>query len=220
MFLDFCQMKAFFSIYYYYMLQISDFIFPSTSSLELIDGMQKEASYIVEEKKGLLRRGLSSIDSIHAVAMYDHAPCIRSAISQLKYYRKKSLAIDLAKLMDQHISVRSSSVLCPVPLHWTRRFSRGFNQSELLAKQLGVRRNISVCHLLKRVRPTGHQAWRGRQERLTAVQNAFCFCCSTLPKSVVLIDDLSTTGSTLESCAEVLKTAGVEKVEAWVIALA
>lgn len=109
-------------------------------------------------------------------------------------------------------------VLCPVPLHWLRQFQRGFNQSELLARVVSRERGLAVLPLLKRRRWTGSQMKRRRADRLTAMGGAFRCAVSHPPRSVILIDDLSTTGATLDECAKALKDAGVTRVEGWVIA--
>ena len=74
-------------------------------------------------------------------------------------------------------------------------------------------------HLLRRRKWTGSQVGRKRDERLTGVSGAFALCTrQKIPEYVVLIDDLSTTGSTLDACAEPLKKAGVPRVEALLVA--
>ena len=79
--------------------------------------------------------------------------------------------------------------------------------------------NIKKENLLKRVRATGHQAWRGRAERLISVKGAFGLSKGkSVPDRVILIDDLATTGATLDACAKALKDAGANYVEAWVVA--
>ena len=114
-----------------------------------------------------------------------------------------------------------AGILCPVPLHWLRKFSRGFNQSELLALEVGAARGWEVKNLLKRTRWTGSQVGRRRRERLVGVKDAFVLGdgVEAIPHRVILVDDLSTTGATLEECAKALKRAGVERVEGLVIAL-
>jgi predicted amidophosphoribosyltransferase len=109
-------------------------------------------------------------------------------------------------------------VLCPVPLHWLRRFGRGFNQAECLARVVAAERGLPVRGLLMRIRWTGSQVQRCRSERLTAVRGAFRCRIPDPPAHLVLIDDLSTTGATLDACARALKEAGARYVEGWVIA--
>ena len=73
--------------------------------------------------------------------------------------------------------------------------------------------------MLRRVRPTGHQAWRGRRERLQVMNDAFRIKKNmTISPHIYLVDDVFTTGATLEECAKVLKRAGAKCVEAIVIA--
>jgi len=171
---------------------------------------------VIEERETLQHRGLRSLDRLVAASTYRRCPLLKKAIHTFKYRRIPVLASALAGLLPDNLP--GDVVLCPVPLHWTRRFSRGFNQSALLATELSQRRGLPVRDLLKRVRATGSQAKRHRAERLTALGSAFRCVVSDPPESVVLVDDLSTTGATLDECAKVLKAAGVRRVEAWVIA--
>lgn len=110
------------------------------------------------------------------------------------------------------------TVLCPVPLHFLRKFERGFNQAELLADVISLERELPMEKLLRRWKPTGYQARRKREDRFTPVKDAFRFVGERVPAYVILVDDLMTTGATLSACAKVLKRAGVQKVEAWVVA--
>ncbi|MDD5751529.1 MAG: hypothetical protein PHS73_03345 [Candidatus Peribacteraceae bacterium] len=174
------------------------------------------AAPVIEERGVLRRRGLHSLDRLVAASTYRRCPLLKKAIHTFKYRRIPALAGALAGLLPHDLP--SDVVLCPVPLHWTRRFARGFNQSALLAAELGRERGCTVCDLLTRVRATGSQAKRHRVERLTALEHAFRCIVSDPPVSVVLVDDLSTTGATLDECARALKTAGVQHVEGWVIA--
>ena len=82
-------------------------------------------------------------------------------------------------------------------------------------------RGWEVSELLRRVRPTGHQARRTRAERFVGVRDAFAVRgrSATLPPRVILVDDLSTTGATMDMCAKTLKNSGVERVEGLVVAM-
>lgn len=176
----------------------------------------------------LRRRGMPALDHIVAAGKYDSSPLFQKTIRNLKYGRIDALADILASIMvkslpgllpDFRAQGEAAPVVCAVPLHWTRRFARGFNQSELLARGIARRQRWHCAPLLQRVRPTGHQAHRPRKERLVAVRNAFCYSGPTpAPKRVLLVDDVLTTGATLQACAETLKQAGVQRVEAVVAA--
>ncbi|HAI98879.1 TPA: ComF family protein [Candidatus Peribacteria bacterium] len=174
---------------------------------------------VIEREEILRKRGLKFLDTLRAASAYRDCPLLKKAIQTFKYGRVRSLAGDLAALIDTVAPPLKDAVLCPVPLHWTRLVMRGFNQSELLADAVSARRRLPVQKLLKRVRSTGHQALRpGRSERFMAIEGAFRCTTKNVPACVILIDDLSTTGATLDACAKVLKETGVQKVEAWVVA--
>ena len=108
----------------------------------------------------------------------------------------------------------SPDVLVPVPVHPTRMRSRGFNQAELLARCIGRQLEIPVCPKgLRRTKKTLPQKQLNQQERLKNLRQAFV--PGNLPlgvRTVLLIDDIYTTGSTLEACARALKSMGVENV--------
>jgi ComF family protein len=174
-------------------------------------------------KEELQKRGLTALDSLYAAHRYDASPELQKAIWRFKYGRSQKLSTILGNLLIGALPSRHFSpppVLCPVPLHWSRRFDRGFNQSLLLANVVADSKQWEVRELVKRARPTGHQAHRKRSERLSALSGAFGLASTEpLPRSVFLIDDLATTGATLEECARVLKAHGVEFVAGLVIAL-
>lgn len=204
-----------------------DFVFPRRSLTGEEGGFVTEAecsqlqSFPVFEGECVLRaRGLHWLDAIRAGSSYHHCPLLKRAIFTFKYRRIPGLASYLAPLILRAPLPQApeGAVLCPVPLHWSRRYHRGFNQSELLARELSHRTGIPVCPLLSRVRPTGFQSHRTRAERLISVQNAFTCRGRHVPSFVVLIDDLATTGATLDACARVLKERGASTVEAWVVA--
>lgn len=106
-----------------------------------------------------------------------------------------------------------AACVVPVPLHRSRRRHRGFNQAADLARRL----QLPVVHALKRVRPTPTQTGLPAAQRHRNVRGAFALArgMDALAGSiVVLVDDVSTTGATLEACARVLKEAGAIEVRA------
>ncbi len=114
--------------------------------------------------------------------------------------------------------IRRSAPECivPVPLHPSKQRSRGFNQAELLAEALGEEINIPVRLLLIKKKKTKEQKSLNKNQRKKNVTDAFAVDEAALgeqvPESVLLLDDVSTTGSTLSACARALKERGVERV--------
>ena len=143
---------------------------------------------------------------------------MKEIIHALKYERRRTISPRLGALMRERGAdlLRDASAVVPVPLHPRREYQRGFNQAEDLARELGV----PVIPLLRRVVSTRSQIELPAHERHENVKNAFVFSApdpgSPIPDPcvVVLVDDVSTTGATLEACARVLKNAGVKEVRA------
>jgi ComF family protein len=172
-------------------------------------------------KEELQKRGIHHLDSVIAAGSYDDSPLLKKAILTFKYKRIPALHAAIAGWMTsalhQHKTI--DGVFVPVPLHWSRRFDRGFNQAELLASSIATLTHGTMLPLLKRTRATGHQAWRPRAERLTALKDAFAFSGKAPPPlHAILVDDLCTTGATLDESAKALRQAGVASVSAIVAA--
>jgi len=102
----------------------------------------------------------------------------------------------------------------PMPLHWRRRWRRGFNQSEILARLVAKERRILVLNAVKRVRATAVQAGLTNSNRRKNVAGAFRVSRKTqvAGKRILLIDDVMTTGATAAACASALKRAGARSV--------
>jgi ComF family protein len=155
-----------------------------------------------------------SVDRARAVGAYDGS--LRAIVHALKYEGRRSLARPLAALMRTRGAdvLDGADWLVPVPLHPSRRRARGFNQAVDLARHLG----LPVCHALARIRKTRTQTELPAAARHQNVNGAFSLApCARghLPERViVLVDDVSTTGATLEACGLVLKEAGAKEVRA------
>ena len=147
-----------------------------------------------------------------AVGEYDGP--LRNAVRALKYGRRRTVARPLAELIVRHCGdvLEGADVAVPVPLHWTRRWSRGFNQAEALASNLG----IDWVAALRRQRATPSQTDLPAGRRHANVRSAFALGrrADVRGLTVVLIDDVSTTGATLDACARVLLEAGAREVRA------
>ena len=140
----------------------------------------------------------------------------RSLALRLKYSRKVALASTMARYMRPLINASPDTILVPVPLHWTRLWWRGFNQSGLLAANLA--RLCGMEHrpaLLRRVRRTKALKNMSPRQRSLEVRSAFAIddTAGVKGRSFLLVDDVLTTGSTSDACARTLLRAGAERVE-------
>jgi ComF family protein len=155
------------------------------------------------------------LDRMRAVVAYDDLP--RSIALRLKYGRKVALARTMARYMAPlKGDWDSSSVIIPVPLHRWRLWSRGFNQSGLVSSELGKSWGLATdSGVLRRVRRTRPLKGMNHIQRRKAVAGAFAVADADRIKgrTVVLIDDVLTSGSTAEACAKVLRRAGASRVE-------
>lgn len=148
---------------------------------------------------------------------------IRQAIHQFKYRNLRVIAEPLANLLGDYLTAHSipREVLVPVPLHRKRLRERGYNQSELLSRELSKLIGLPVvadCLARERHAPPQVRA-TSVNERQNNVANAFtCRDRRLKDKKVLLIDDVATSGATLEACAITLKAAGTSSV--WGLTLA
>jgi len=111
-------------------------------------------------------------------------------------------------------------ILTFVPLHWRRQAQRGYNQAELLAEEVAKLTGLKTAALLEKRKSTKRQAELSSRSRQENLKNAFFVKTpiSLVGKKVILIDDVTTTGSTLNECAKVLKEAGAKEIWGLVIA--
>ena len=141
----------------------------------------------------------------------------RSLAIRLKYGRKVAIARTMARYMAPRVDRSGGDpILVPVPLHRTRLWQRGFNQSALVARELGRRLRLSTDPLLlKRHRRTPPLKGKSPLQRRKTVAGAFKVRdkASVAGRTVILIDDVLTTGSTAEACARTLQRAGAARVE-------
>jgi ComF family protein len=137
---------------------------------------------------------------------------IERAVHRFKYEGWRRLASPLAQLMAERLAVEGVAArwVVAVPLHPVRLRQRGFNQAELLADQLRERMVLSSpIGELVRTRATPPQVGRDRLRRFDNVRDAFAWRGGGLNgESILLVDDVATTGATLDACASALRTAG------------
>ncbi len=157
-----------------------------------------------------------------AWTLYPYVPPIQDALCLFKYRGKVSLASVLARLMiDRCPSLDHIDLIMPVPLHSRRLREREFNQSLLLADRIGrhFHRPVSFANLI-RTRPSPAQTTLSRKKRLKNLRSAFSLHHpdAVTRKTILLIDDVYTTGATVNECAKTLRKAG--SADVYVLTLA
>jgi ComF family protein len=164
-----------------------------------------------------------------AVSASGYGPAASACVHAFKYGRRREAGQAMARLMRRELGealrpLRDRlAVVAPVPIHWRRRFWRGFNQSDLLAEALAEELGLPCrLNLLRRVRHTCRQALLPRERRAENVRGAFALgdvaSAGLDGVGVLLVDDVVTTGNTIEACARALLDAGAR--EAWVACFA
>jgi competence protein ComFC len=166
-----------------------------------------------EGRCGLCRRGVRGFDAAYSFGFYEDA--LRELIHLFKYGRVQTLAAPLGRLLARALPLdQTFDVIVPMPLHWRKRWQRGFNQSELLAQEISRRTHLPVRTALRRVRYTNAQAGLTNAKRRENVSGAFRArkSESLRGRRVLLVDDVMTTGATAASCARALRLAGAKHV--------
>lgn len=164
-----------------------------------------------------------AIGRIFGAALYDDV--IAEAVQALKFRDKFRLAGPLGELLREfaagHMDVAAYDAIVPVPLHRVRLRDRGYNQSELLAREcLPAFPRATLNTDLKRIRPTRTQSALAGARRAHNVRGAFAVAGDTLEdKTVLLVDDVVTSGGTVTECAKALIRANVRAVDAFAVAL-
>lgn len=151
---------------------------------------------------------------------------MRELIHALKYRRVRALDLILGDMLLGYVHkfgiiLPRGAMLIPIPLHPGRQRTRGFNQAELIAQRLGECLGLSVeAEVLRKVKKTTPQVELSAEERRKNVVNTFAVSNTSLimGKTIFLLDDVKTTGATLEEAARVLKEAGVKRI--WAITAA
>ena len=206
--------------------RITDAIYPDNTYC-IICGNEKQASAyeICEDCLLQLKDAKEVRPIIECTALDDMTAAFRykvllsDVIKRMKYSNASYLCRRLAVFFDAGEDWDFDFVTC-VPMHRLSIIKRGYNQAELLAKEYAKAHNLTfIGNVLKRIKRPKRQANLTREERLKAQQNTMTADESKAAgKSILVIDDVCTTGSTLNECARALKEAGAVRVYAMVLA--
>jgi competence protein ComFC len=157
-------------------------------------------------------KSMTYLEKVYYFYYYNHV--IHSLITEIKYEGRKQLikyVIDLILQSKefQNINFTDIQLITSVPLHKDKAASRGFNHSQLLAQELSRSLNIPYIDILEKHRSTKNQADLDRQKRLTNLENAFSINPNLTKdldvNSILIIDDICSTGATLNECAKTIK---------------
>jgi len=166
-----------------------------------------------EGRCSLCRRGLLGFDAAYSFGAYEGV--LRDLIHLFKYARIRPLERPLGEMLASAIPRdRTFDAVIPVPLHWRRRLQRGFNQSRLLGAAAARRYGVPVVEALRRGRATAAQAGLTNARRRENVAGAFTVKRkeAVAGRTILLVDDVMTTGATASACAAALKRAGARYV--------
>ena len=171
--------------------------------------------------EGVVGHESYSAEPLHkALWIYDNSRIHAKLIKAWKYQFQKTAFLYIAPALIQFAETNKDwlcgiDAIVPIPLHSRREAERGFNQAEVIAKELGRISGIPSCAWLRRTQKTASQASLGRNARAKNMQGVFAFeknmCVDGV--SCLLVDDVYTTGATMHEAAGVLMMAGVRRVK-------
>lgn len=151
--------------------------------------------------------------SSNLIYLGDYSAKLERAIKALKFHNSHRLSKLFAKELAKEIEKGKwqIDIVCPIPLHWSRYLERGYNQSGLVAKDLAKELNIEFSKLLIRSKKTKQQAKLTRLERKNNLIDAFYLKNINIRnKRIILLDDVITSGATIESAVNILNSAGAK----------
>jgi competence protein ComFC len=156
---------------------------------------------------------------VAAAGVYSGA--LKELIHLMKFYERKKTAKLLAEFILENVmdcAVKWADVIVPVPLSKNVLAERGYNQTALVAKYLADKYNITLVEAVKKVKETTPQNKLERKDRLKNLKGAFESDSSVAGKKVLVVDDVYTTGATMNEMAKTLRTAGAVEVRGIVVA--
>ncbi|MEL7184905.1 MAG: ComF family protein [Pseudomonadota bacterium] len=167
-----------------------------------------------------VRPAVANLSTLVAVLGYEFP--VDAAIKAFKFQRKSYYASAFAEvlLLARYSLPRDIDAVLPVPLHWLRRARRGYNQAEEIARPVAKALGLPIIRNVRRARSTPFQSGLDAAERARNLRDAFVVRRALPFDHVLVVDDVITTGATLESVARALRAAGVEKVSALCLASA
>ncbi len=184
---------------------------------------KKPGKYFCEDCRKTIRKNDQA--DLNGTSLFKYQGIIKTAVKALKYQFLTDIKTELSGLMDKELEdkellefIKLKPGIQAMPLFWQRENWRGFNQAEILANIVAQKFNLRLVDGLERVKETKPQAELTRKERLKNMKGIFKVKVGKLPKAVLLVDDVWTTGATMREAVGMLKKGGVKRV--WSLTLA
>ena len=179
-----------------------------------------------EEAMMMYWHGRNQAQGLNYLLKFEKQDIVQDILHHIKYKGRKDLAFAMGKLMGRQVKFNGQNIsgIVPVPLHSSKLKERGYNQSERISAGIGQELNIPVWNdFLVRKKKTSTQTKKSREERIANVADVFSVSdkYSKSPSlSVLLVDDVLTTGATLDSCCDALGKANLQAPALAVLAIA
>ena len=188
---------------------ILDILFPKKCL-----GCGKEGKYICKNCE------LFMIDLSEAwplTSFWEYNGIVKKAIHQIKYGGTYDMVREIVN--KKEFEIDKNTVITFVPMYIKKEKERGFNQAEIIAKEISRKTGLPVVKLLEKTKETPDQASLNKEQRLVNLQNTFAICDRlSLSQNVLLVDDVYTTGATMEECRKVLYKAGFRNINYFTLA--
>jgi len=186
-------------------------------------GCGKEGKYICKDCE-LFMVEISNYGKL--ISFWEYNGVVKKAIHQIKYNGIYDIVGELVS--KKEFEINKNTIITFVPTHIKRKKERGFNQAEIIAKELGKKANVPVVKLLEKTKETPDQAILDREHRLINLKGSFAEARPLQKEkhieairgraSILIVDDVYTSGATMEECAKVLHKAGFKNISYFTLA--
>jgi len=177
-------------------------------------GCNKEGKYICKNCELFM---LDLSEAWPLTSFWEYNGIVKKAIHQIKYGGTYDMVREIVN--KKEFEIDKNTVITFVPMYIKKEKERGFNQAEIIAKEISRKTGLPVVKLLEKTKETPDQASLNKEQRLVNLQNTFAICDRlSLSQNVLLVDDVYTTGATMEECRKVLYKAGFRNINYFTLA--
>lgn len=186
-------------------------------------GCGKEEAYICKSCE-LFMNEINNTENL--ISLWEYNGIVERAIKEAKYKGRYDILRELVS--KKEFKIKENTIITYVPMHIKKEKRRGFNQAEIIAKEIGKRAGVPVVKLLEKIKETPEQVKLNREQRLNNLKDSFAEARPLQKEkyieairgraSILIVDDVYTTGATMEECGTVLHKAGFKNIQGFTIA--